>query len=143
MNNHKSKVISNESGNVRLTGNEKRFNELRSKFYETLEYAENFGEKAILEVKPQYTEFLKKMNRSQFLVPKHQERQAVKRDMYDMILNDFVSHKVITDDHKRELVLNLKSELKENLEKLAGSEENSNLQELLKEKILGYKFSQK
>jgi len=123
----KAKIFSNESGNVLLTGNEKRFNELRSKFYETLEYAENFGEKAILEVKPQYTEFLKKMNRAQFLVPKHHERQAVKREMYDMILNDFVSHNIINDDHKREIILDLKSELKSNLEKLSGSEEDSAL----------------
>lgn len=136
-------MFSNESGNIRLTGNEKRFNELRSKFYETLEYAENFGEKAILEVKPQYTDFLKKMNRSQFLVPKQHERQAVKRDMYDMILNDFVSHKVITNDHKREIVLDLKAELKKNIDSLIGSEQDSELQELLKTRILGYKFDRK
>ena len=44
-----------------------------------------------------------------------------------MILNDFVSHNIINDDHKREIILDLKSELKSNLEKLSGSEEDSAL----------------
>lgn len=59
---------------IKLTGNEKRFNELRSNFYKTLENAETFKQREFLEKRDKYTHFLKNLNRSQYQVPKSSER---------------------------------------------------------------------
>ena len=108
---------------IKLTGNEKRFNELRSNFYKTLENAETFKEREILEKKDKYTHFLKNLNRSQYKVPKVSDRLKAKGEMYDMILNDQVSHKIMTEEYKREVVLDLKRDLRDNIKKMSGPDD--------------------
>jgi hypothetical protein len=81
---------------IKLTGNEKRFNELRSNFYKTLENAETFKQREFVDKKVKYTSFLKNLNRTQYQEPKREERIKAKGEMYDMILNDQLSHGIMT-----------------------------------------------
>jgi cation transport regulator ChaB len=124
---------------IKLTGNEKRFNDIRSNFYQILESAETFKQREILEKKPKYTNFLKNLNREQFKIPKKQEREAVKSEMYEFILNDQISHKVMTDDYKREAILDLKRELRDNLSRMAGPDDPQFYDKQFRSSLLGYK----
>ena len=95
---------------VFVTKEEKKFNDLRNRFYDTLQQAENNKEKVVKDNRVTYTNFFKNLNRKQFLKPEPKERQEDKKNLYDMILEDIVEDDALVKDEKRALVRKMRAQ---------------------------------
>lgn len=58
--------------------------------------------------------------------------------MYDLILNDKAPNKLLTEDYKREQVLQLKRELRGNLKKMAEPDDPLHYEDKYRQRLLGY-----
>lgn len=90
---------------VNLTGNEKRFSDLRSNFYKTLEEAESHKiQGGYKDRRKNYTNFFRNLNKKQIEVPSADTRRAEKKALYDYIIDDTLHDEALTHENKRQLV---------------------------------------
>lgn len=101
---------------VNLTGNEKRFSDLRTNFYKTLAEAESYKlEEGYKDKRKGYTNFFRNLNKKQIEIPKDKEMKAEKKALYDFIIDDTLDDAALTYENKRQLVREIKQNFK-NLE---------------------------
>jgi hypothetical protein len=96
---------------VSLTGNEKRFNNLRTNFYKTLNDAENKKE-IVKDKRTKYTNFFKNLNKNQLKIPPKKVLNKEKETLFDMILTDMVDDQILSEKNKRKFVREKTSKFK-------------------------------
>ena len=89
---------------ISLTGNEKRFNDLRTNFYKVLNQAETSTGVKIEDNRPKYTNFFKNLNKNQLKIPKRETLKEEKDTLFDMILTDMVEPSIMKNNYGGESV---------------------------------------
>lgn len=101
---------------VSLTGNEKRFSDLRSNFYKTLAVAESHKiQGGFKDKRKSFTNFFRNLNKKQIEIPDSSLRHEEKKALYDMIIDDTLDDNALIHENKRQLVREVKSNFR-NLE---------------------------